>query len=143
MKKIIVVSGHGKYGTAMQSTLELLLGYNGSLYFIDFREEDTDIILREKFLQVLHSAAPKQVLFVCDILGGTPFKVAAELAMNDESVEVVAGVNVGSIIESIYQDDEISICDLAEFIVKVSKNTTLKFDKQGSYSSDFHTEDGI
>lgn len=129
MKKLIIISGHGNYATGLQSTIELLAGHNGDMFFIDFTVDDTDVTLKEKIINVVNSNSDAGVLFVCDILGGTPFKIAAEIANDNENMEVVVGCNVGSIIESIFQRDDLSIMELAEAIVNTSKSSTMRFEK--------------
>ncbi len=129
MESIVIISGHGTYATALKSTIELVAGSNPDMYFIDFLVTDTDATLRGKIHTVLHKNVEKQVLFVCDILGGTPFKVAAEMANSNDTMEVVAGVNVGSIIEVMFQKDELSISDLSDLIIETSRKSTIKFTK--------------
>lgn len=129
MESIMIISGHGTYATALKSTIELVAGSNTDMYFVDFLVTDTDTTLRAKIHTVLHKNLEKQVLFVCDMLGGTPFKIAAEIANNNDNMEVVAGVNVGSIIEVMFQKDELSISDLSDWIVETSKKSTIKFTK--------------
>jgi PTS system N-acetylgalactosamine-specific IIA component len=129
VESIMIISGHGTYATALKSTIELIAGSNTDMYFVDFLVTDTDTTLRAKIHTVLHKNMEKQVLFVCDILGGTPFKIAAEIANNNDNMEVVAGVNVGSIIEMMFQKDELSISDLSDLIIETSKKSTIKFTK--------------
>lgn len=129
MKKIMIVTGHGQFATALQSTFELLLGPTDVLHFVDFTATDTDTSLKECFERILAANEDRQVLFVCDILGGTPFKVAAELALQAENREVVAGVNIGSIIEAICQNEQMPVQALADAVVRASKKGTLRFEK--------------
>lgn len=145
MKKVIILSGHGHYATGLQSSIELLAGKNQDMFFVDFTAEDTDVTLKEKMLKVLAENKEAEVLFVCDILGGTPFKTAAEIANSQDKMEVVAGCNVGSIIESIFLKDTMTIGELAQSIVDASKQSTMKFNKViiGETVDHLDTEDGI
>ncbi|WP_339060428.1 PTS sugar transporter subunit IIA [Tepidibacillus marianensis] len=129
MKTLIIVTGHGNYATGLQSTIELLAGENPELQFVDFTGNDTDLSLKEKLVHLINEHRDTSILFICDILGGTPFKVAAELANSQDEMEVVAGCNVGSILESFFQKDSLPISELAEFIVDLSKKATGKFQK--------------
>ncbi len=129
MESIMIISGHGTYATALKSTIELIAGSNADMYFIDFLVTDTDTTLQAKIHTVLHKNMEKQVLFICDILGGTPFKIAAEIANNNKNIEVVAGVNVGSIIEAMLQKEELSLSELSDLIIEASKKSTIKFIK--------------
>lgn len=145
MKKIIILVGHGNYATGLKSSINLIAGANNDLYAVDFTEEDSDVTLKEKIKKVLNENSGAQVLFVSDIAGGTPYKVAAEIANYDDNMEVVAGCNLSSLLEAIFQKDSLTILELAEFIINVSKNSTMRFKKISADQVCIvqETEDGI
>lgn len=129
MRKIIIISGHGNYATGVQSTLELLAGKNNDLFFVDFTADDTDITLKEKYSAIVENNRESEILFVCDIIGGTPFKVAAEISNSSEKMELVVGCNIGGILETVLMKDNFSLIELADNMVEGSKNSTLRFKK--------------
>ncbi|MGF7429626.1 PTS sugar transporter subunit IIA [Thermoanaerobacterium thermosaccharolyticum] len=145
MKKIIILIGHGNYATGLKSSIDLIAGVNSDLYAIDFTEKDSDVTLKEKIKNALNKNFDAQVLFVSDIAGGTPYKVAAEIANCDDNMELVAGCNLSSLLEAIFQKDSLTISELAEFIVNVSKNSTMRFRKVLANHVNIiqETEDGI
>lgn len=127
MKNILVVTGHGRYATSIKSTLEMLAGENDEVKYIDFTQEDNDMTLKGKMQIVINENIGLGILFVCDLLGGTPFKSAVELSILNENIEVVAGCNIGSILESIFQLENTDIGELADLIVESSIKSTLRF----------------
>lgn len=129
MKTVIVITGHGNYATGLKSSIELLAGQNEDLYYLDLMVDDTDQILKEHMVNVVKENEGSSVLFICDILGGTPFKVSVEIANNNDDMEVVAGCNIGSILEGVFQKDKISVRELADSMVLSSKRTTVRFEK--------------
>lgn len=129
MRKIIIISGHGNYAAGIRSTLELLAGKNDDLFYVDFTAEDTDITLKEKFAAIVEENKDSEILFVCDLLGGTPFKVAAEVTNPSDRMELVAGCNVGGILEMVFSKDTYSIRELADKMVEQSKSSILRFKK--------------
>lgn len=146
MRKIMIVSGHGGFATGLQSSIELLAGPNEDVYFIDFTVDDTGATLKEKYINVINASSDSEILFICDILGGTPFKTAAEIANDKDNMEVVVGCNVGSIIEAILQKDTMTLDQLAEEIVRISKQSTVWFHKvilEQINNDNPDTEDGI
>lgn len=128
MRKIII-TGHGRYASGIGNTIETIAGKKDNIYYIDFTEYDTDITLREKFNSIIEENHGGEILFVCDILGGTPFKVAAEIANDSPNIELVIGCNVGGLLENILKNEDNSLEEFAESIVSSSKNATLKFKK--------------
>lgn len=129
MKTIIIITGHGHYATGFQSTIELLAGRNSDIHYIDLTITDTDRTLFDKMRQVIAANEEAKVLFICDILGGTPFKVAAQIANESDDMEVIAGCNIGAILEGIFRKDTLSLMELADFIVEASKRTTIRLEK--------------
>ncbi|MDF2673896.1 MAG: system fructose subfamily component [Clostridiales bacterium] len=129
MKKIIILCGHGNYATGMQSTLELLAGKNQDLFFVNFTADDTDKTLKEKLEAIVENNKDSEILFVCDIIGGTPFKIAAEISNSSEKMELVVGCNIGGILEMIFMKEGLSLRELAENMVEQSKNSTIRFKK--------------
>ena len=127
MKNILVVTGHGKYATSIKSTLEVLAGCNDEVKYIDFTEDDTDVTLKGKMQIVIDGNTGIGILFVCDLLGGTPFKSAVDLSIINENIEVVAGCNVGSILETTFQLENMTIYELADLIVESSIKSTVRF----------------
>jgi PTS system N-acetylgalactosamine-specific IIA component len=129
MKKIIILCGHGNYATGMQSTIELLAGKNQDLFFVNFTADDTDKTLKEKLEAIVENNKDSEILFVCDIIGGTPFKIAAEISNSSEKMELVVGCNIGGILEMIFMKEGLSLRELAENMVEQSKNSTIRFKK--------------
>ncbi|VBB09386.1 phosphotransferase system mannose-type iia component [Lucifera butyrica] len=127
MKTLFIVSGHGRFATALQSSIELIAGPVQDIYFVDFTAADTEETLKEKFSRIVQANQAGSVLFITDLLGGTPFKVAAALAVGRQGREVVTGVNVGSMIEAILQRETLPVEQLAAEMVAVSRKTTQHF----------------
>lgn len=144
MNTIFIICGHGNYSTGLQSSIELLLGNKEDIRSIDFLVEDNDITLKERMLEIIDQNPNFRTLFICDILGGTPYKRAAEIANYNDSIEVIVGCNVTSIIEGYFQKDNLSLEDLGNFIVESSKNSTMRFEKvRGNRLINEVVEEGI
>lgn len=127
--KRIIITGHGNYASGLKSSLDLLAGSNEQVIPIDFSAEMNEVELKLKMSETIGSFPQDEFLFICDILGGTPFKNAATLANSDNRIEVVAGCNLGSILEAMFQKEAITLNDLADNIVHSSKQYTVKFEK--------------
>lgn len=145
MKKNIILIGHGNYATGIKSSIDLIAGINSHLFAIDFTENDSDVTLKEKIDHVINEIIDQQILFVCDIAGGTPFKVAASIANFNENMELVAGCNLSSLLEAIFQNDTLSLDELAKLIVNATKNSAIQFNKIeiSQVKSIQEVEDGI
>ncbi|HEY8361312.1 MAG TPA: PTS sugar transporter subunit IIA [Tissierellaceae bacterium] len=147
MHNVIIIMGHGNYATGLKSSIELITGIVDNVYAIDFVENDSDITLKHKIKEIFDKHPKSSILIVCDIVGGTPFKVAAEFVINsDKDVVLIGGCNLSGILEIILQKDNVSINRLAELAVETTKNTVLHFEKskvQKSSNERSKTTEGI
>lgn len=146
MKKLII-TGHGQYASGLQSSLELLAGANEDLVFIDFHGDMTESELKHQMEETIERHQGDEFLIVCDIVGGTPYKNAAVLANDSDRIEVVAGCNLGSILEATFQKEAMPLAELASILVDSSKKYTVKFEKikeaQPVHTDVASFEDGI
>ncbi|AMV60983.1 PTS system, N-acetylgalactosamine- and galactosamine-specific IIA component [Pediococcus damnosus] len=136
----VIVSGHGKFATGMQGALHLLTKIPDTFQFVDFEEGLSDDDLRKKFQAILNEHAGEQILFFTDLLGGTPYKVAAEFAVKSDNTELVAGCNLGSLLETIYMQFD-SASALADALVTYTKSGIDKFSMDTATTSDNNTND--
>lgn len=125
----ILITGHGNYATGIKNSLELLSGEHEDIIAVDFKEDMDENTLKRKMRATIQSFEDSDFLVLCDILGGTPFKAAAELANKNEKIEVVVGCNVGAILEYLFDKNSMSLSKLANSIVETSKQYTVKFEK--------------
>lgn len=118
----IVVLGHGGYGSAMRRNIEMLAGVQEDYYYVDFNETDSRDILLGKLHDVLSEIGSHDVLFCCDLVGGTPFNVAAELCAEKSNYCCVGGLNTMAYLTLLYEleSDAYTLADLACNAVKES-----------------------
>ena len=85
----IVITGHGNYATGMKSALELIAGPKDNVLAFDFFKEESEEQFSLKFKDL---DKKNNYLFACDLIGGTPYKVASRLELNKE---ILIGTNLG------------------------------------------------
>ncbi|MGL6216981.1 MAG: PTS sugar transporter subunit IIA [Lacrimispora sphenoides] len=96
----IIISGHGTFATGISSAVELLTGHQDFIIPVDFREEHSGEQLKENLKAAFDRLQDcEQVLVLCDILGGSPFKNAVMLSIGDERIKVLYGTNLGMTVE--------------------------------------------
>lgn len=94
----LVVAGHGIYGTAMRESLEMLLGPQEHVSFVDFTKQD-DLNSLQKALRAAMEGEVGEVLFACDLSGGTPFRESAILCLERAETWAVGGFNLAALLE--------------------------------------------
>ncbi|MCD7844320.1 MAG: PTS sugar transporter subunit IIA [Oscillospiraceae bacterium] len=120
----VIVTGHGGYATAIRRNLGMLIGELDGFYFVDFNEEDSLEILQNQLDQALAQVGDDQVLFACDLAGGSPFRTVAVICSAHPDWAVVAGINTSAYSEISF-NLELSAYELAELARDVTQQTIL------------------
>ncbi|MBB6696560.1 hypothetical protein [Clostridium algidicarnis] len=143
MKNVIILIGHGNYATGLKSTIKSIVGPTEGVNYIDFIEEDSTETLMEKAVKVVEENKGNNIVFICDIIGGTPFNTAVKISLENEGIGVVAGCNIGAIIEIIIAKDSYELEELLDELVEKTKKSVLKYKNIEITLHDTDEEDGI
>jgi PTS system, mannose/fructose/sorbose family, IIA component len=103
----IVIGTHGWAAEQLLKTAEMLLGEQDNVGWIDFVPGENAETLIEKYnarLEKLETS--KGVLFLVDTWGGSPFNAASRIVVDKEHYEVIAGVNVPMLVETLMARDD-------------------------------------
>ena len=122
----VVVLGHGGYGSAMRRNIEMLAGPQEDYYFVDFNEDEDTEILGNKIQAGLEQVGEHDVLFCCDLVGGTPFNVAATLCAEKSNYCCVGGLNTMAYLSMQYEleSDAFALADMA---CSIAKEAVMRF----------------
>lgn len=125
----VVVIGHGGYAEGVKQNLEMIAGISESMYFIDLTKDDDLTSFKDKVDHLLLDFNDDEVLFACDLLGASPFRVAAEICVNHPGkYYTVAGLNTMALLElTMIEDSDLSIDELANRAVDTTKSAVAKF----------------
>ena len=96
---MIIITGHGKFGSGLRSSLDLIVGNYDFVKSVDFTEEKSPGTLREEIRNFVNLTENKVYIFT-DLVGGTPFKVSSELTLDYSNIEVLSGTNLPMLVES-------------------------------------------
>ena len=129
MKQIIIITGHNNFASGILSSLTMIAGNKDNIYAVDFLSDDNDDTLEDKFNKIISDNKDSEILFVCDLMGGTPFKVASKLAFTNDSYEVVTGINLGGLIDTSMKLDKMSIKELKISCKEASIKSVIPLEK--------------
>ncbi len=129
MKQIIIITGHNNFASGILSSLTMIAGTKDNVYAVDFLNDDNDNSLEEKFNKIIEDNKDKEILFACDLMGGTPFKVASKLAFSNNTYEVVTGINLGGLIDTSMKLDKMSIKELKTSCKDASIKSVIPLEK--------------
>lgn len=105
----IILCGHGGFASGLAAAMEQILGFQPQFVAIDFPAESTTALLTSQMQAALDTLAESDsMVFPTDLLGGTPFRVASLLAMNQAGSEVITGTNLQLLLERVLERDGLS-----------------------------------
>lgn len=118
----IIVIGHGHFASGIMSSLELIAGKQEGVQAIDFTSEmsQDDVKKRIETLLINHN----NVFILCDLLGGTPFKMAATVMEEnaDKTIEVISGLNLSMLLEAAFSRANTDFDELSEMVKKAGND---------------------
>ena len=129
MKQIIIITGHNHFASGILSSLTMIAGAKDNVFAVDFLSDDNDLSLEGKFNKIISDNKDSEILFVCDLMGGTPFKVTSKLAFTNDSYEVVTGINLGGLIDTSIKLDKMSIGELKTSCKDASIKSVIPLEK--------------
>jgi len=117
----VIVATHGEFGNVLLSTLKMILGEPEGLASVALLPEDSSETFKAKVEKELAVVDPKGegTLILVDMLGGTPFNVAVQMAQQ-RKIQVVTGVNLPMLVKVASHRDE---GDLPALTLEVQKAT--------------------
>ena len=119
----IVIGTHGWAAEQLLKTAEMLLGEQENVGWIDFVPGENAETLIEKYTaQLANLDTSSGVLFLVDTWGGSPFNAASRIVVDKEQHEVVAGVNIPMLVETLMaRDDNPSFDELVALAVETGR----------------------
>jgi len=103
----IVIGTHGWAAEQLLKTAEMLLGEQENVGWIDFVPGENAETLIEKYnAQLAKLDTRNGVLFLVDTWGGSPFNAASRIVVDKEQYEVIAGVNIPMLVETLMARDD-------------------------------------
>lgn len=96
----IIVGTHGAFATGIVQSCEMIFGKRENLKAVTLvpGEGPDDVVAKyEKAIKELGN--PDRILFLNDLLGGSPYNAACRIVALNENYGIVAGVNLPMLIE--------------------------------------------
>ncbi|CAH6660528.1 PTS galactosamine/N-acetylgalactosamine transporter subunit IIA [Pseudocitrobacter vendiensis] len=115
----IILTGHGGFASGMEKAMLQILGEQEQFVAIDFPETSSTAILTAQLEEAIQTLPETEgIIFLTDLLGGTPFRVASTLAMPRLDCEVITGTNLQLLLEMAMERDDLSCTDFRQQALK-------------------------
>ncbi|MFG0515727.1 PTS galactosamine/N-acetylgalactosamine transporter subunit IIA [Kluyvera intermedia] len=105
----IILTGHGGFASGMEKAMKQILGEQTQFIAIDFPENSTTALLTSQLENAVNTLdSEDDLVFLTDLLGGTPFRVASTLAVQKSGREVITGTNLQLLLEMVLEREGLS-----------------------------------
>mgnify|MGYP003192164960 CR=1 FL=1 len=126
----LIVTGHGHFASGLTTSLNLIAGDAKEYVAVDFEATDS---LKDC----------EGIIVLSDLAGGSPFKTAVEIGFPRGNVEVIAGTNLGMLVEiNLTRTFSEDVHALAESACNVGKDQVMRYVFQHIQQND-DLSDGI
>lgn len=119
----IMIIGHGHFAGGMVSAIELIAGTSNNLVSVEFCAGQDVGTLKNNIVQAIEMMDAEDILLMVDILGGSPFNVAAQLLTEGigKNLKVVAGVNMAAVIQAVLSCETVPFSELSKQALEAGK----------------------
>ena len=96
----MIITGHGQFASGIYSSLSMIAGQQEDVEVVTFADLATEEDLKHDMLSAITRLAHcDAIVIMCDLLGGSPFKIAAMLSLTNQKLHIMYGVNLGMLLE--------------------------------------------
>lgn len=96
----VIVGTHGYFSEEIIKSSEMIFGSQENVGFVTFKPGEGTEDLLNKYNKLIDELDCKDgVLFLVDLFGGSPFNAASMIAVKNENMEIVSGVNLPMLLE--------------------------------------------
>ncbi|WP_026886688.1 PTS sugar transporter subunit IIA [Clostridium beijerinckii] len=127
----LIISTHGNFSEELVKSAEMIFGAQKNVGVVTFKLGESTDNLVEKYTNLMNELDCKDgTLFMIDLFGGCPFNVASVLALKNDNMEIVSGVNLPMLLEVFGSRDFSSLSELVSIAQNAGKNSIKQLIKQ-------------
>lgn len=126
----LLVTGHANFGSGMTSSVNLIAGEQEDYRYVDFLPTySTEDLTKELTAAMEELKDCDGLIIFTDLMGGTPFNVAAQLGRGKEKVRIIAGTNLPMLVEIVmsrkFMDD---LDGLVDSVLETGREQVTKYE---------------
>lgn len=128
----IIVGTHGEFSREIVKSSEMIFGKQENIQYVTFNPGESADDLINKYESIMRELNYKDgLLFMVDLFGGSPYNAASRVAVKEEFIDIVTGVNLPMLLEVFAVRDSMSIKELVK-VAETAGNMGIK-----SFKSNF------
>lgn len=139
----VIVTGHGEFASALEKTMEYVIGPQENVYFINFNNGMGNLELEERIRKVVLESGSDEIIFLADISGGTPFSTAVLISQDFPKSRVLGGCNMPMLFAALEMREDGAPSEIAVNILEDAKENIILFGNLENNCEIDDSEDGI
>ncbi|HLR35725.1 MAG TPA: PTS galactosamine/N-acetylgalactosamine transporter subunit IIA [Tissierellales bacterium] len=125
----ILVVGHGEFAKGLISSVDIIVGQQNYLEGAEFKLGDSTEDLEGNIQRKIKNMKECDgILFLTDVVGGTPFKTCVLLSQEIKNSKVLSGINLPLLLEAIMKRDTENIDELKENLIEIGRQGIKSFE---------------
>ena len=129
---IVIIVSHGNLAENLVKTTTMIAGPHEHLHFIGLNPIEGPEIIKMKMEKIIiHYPQKSEFLILLDLMGGSPFNICAQLMAENRNIEIITGVNLPMLLETILSAGlDLPARELAKIALKKGKEGIIDLRKQ-------------
>ena len=109
----IILTGHGHFADGLFSAAQLVAGPQEQLRVVNFPEGDSTEDLQQKLRTAAEELGDRELVFLTDIAGGSPFNQSVLLSQAlPQNCQVFSGTNMPFLLQVLFdREDELAVLE--------------------------------
>lgn len=130
----LIISTHGKLSEELVKSAEMIYCSQKNVSAISFTPGESLDSLLEKYNNIINNLdCTDGILFMVDLLGGRPFNAANILALENDDIKIITGVNLPMLLEVFGNRDSLSLPELTSMAINSGKNSIKQLLQESNY----------
>lgn len=126
----IIVGSHGNFSKELVKSGEMICGIQENVGYVTFQTGESADGLVGKYEEVLAKLDCKDgVLFMVDLFGGSPYNAASRIAINNDNMDIISGVNLPMYLEISQAMSFSTVSELVDTALSTTIDTIKSFRK--------------
>ena len=139
----VIITGHANFALGMMSAIKLVFGNPENLKIVNFKDDETVETLENNIKTAIHELKECDGL-ICftDIGGGSPFRAAARLSIEEAEMKVISGTNLPMLLGVLSEREGRTLEEMAEYAIEAGREEIQEFTYVISKKTEDNFDDG-
>ncbi|PHM74250.1 PTS galactosamine/N-acetylgalactosamine transporter subunit IIA [Xenorhabdus kozodoii] len=115
----VVITGHGGFASGLLQAVEQVIGSQEQCVAVDFSEGMCTETLKKALAAACRQCDQgKGLVFLTDLLGGSPFRQASQITLNHPAYQVITGTNMQMVVEMMLERGGITATEFRDMALE-------------------------